>query len=152
MMGLLLRIIGKFRRTHNCVKIALYRRLGATIGSNVRLYGKLDGVNPQLISIGDNTVVGENSVILGHCPRKGACRTSVGNNCFIGYGAIILPGVHIADDSLIGAGSVVTGSFPKGAVIAGNPARQIGVRSPAEVARMVDAIKKGLSLGKDGSS
>jgi len=48
---------------------------------------------------------------------------SIGNNVWIGGGAIILPGVTIGDDAVIGAGSVVTRDVPAGAVAMGNPAR-----------------------------
>jgi maltose O-acetyltransferase len=47
----------------------------------------------------------------------------VGRNVWIGGGAIILPGVRIGDDALIGAGSVVTRDVPAGATALGNPAR-----------------------------
>src|SRR6266404_8223957 len=47
----------------------------------------------------------------------------IGCNVWIGGGAIILPGVSIGDDALIGAGSVVTRDIPAGAVAFGNPAR-----------------------------
>jgi len=50
----------------------------------------------------------------------------IGNNVWIGANAIILPGVEIADDCVIGAGAVVTKSFLKqGSIIAGNPAKAI---------------------------
>ncbi len=51
------------------------------------------------------------------------------NYVWIGEGATILPGVRIHEGSVIGAGSVVTHDVPGWAVYAGNPARQIGVRS-----------------------
>jgi maltose O-acetyltransferase len=51
---------------------------------------------------------------------------TIGSNVWIGGGAIILPGVHIGDDAIIGAGSVVTHDVPAGATIAGNPARPVG--------------------------
>ncbi|HDS1737806.1 MULTISPECIES: sugar O-acetyltransferase [Pseudomonas] len=54
---------------------------------------------------------------------------NIGNNVWIGGGAIILPGVSIGDDAVVGAGSVVTRDVPAGAVVVGNPAR---VRQPAQ--------------------
>ncbi|AXO90527.1 sugar O-acetyltransferase [Pseudomonas sp. K1(2024)] len=48
---------------------------------------------------------------------------TIGNNVWIGGGAIILPGVTIGDDAVVGAGSVVTRDVPAGAVVVGNPAR-----------------------------
>ena len=47
----------------------------------------------------------------------------IGRNVWIGGGAIILPGVTIGDDALIGAGSVVTRDVPAGVTAFGNPAR-----------------------------
>jgi maltose O-acetyltransferase len=47
----------------------------------------------------------------------------VGSNVWIGGNALVLPGVIIGDDAVIGAGSVVTRNVASGAVVAGNPAR-----------------------------
>jgi acetyltransferase-like isoleucine patch superfamily enzyme len=49
----------------------------------------------------------------------------IGDNVFVGMGVKILKGATIGSDSVIGAGSVVTGSIPSGVVAAGNPARII---------------------------
>ena len=49
----------------------------------------------------------------------------VGNNCFVGYGSILLPGVTIGDEVIVGAGSVVTKDVPSNSIVAGNPARVI---------------------------
>ena len=58
----------------------------------------------------------------------------IGSDCFIGANTTILPGVSIAPNVIVGAGSVVTKSFlTDGAVIAGNPARVVG---------SVDAIRE----------
>jgi acetyltransferase-like isoleucine patch superfamily enzyme len=53
----------------------------------------------------------------------------IGDNVWIGWGAIILKGVEIGDNSIVAAGSVVLGKFPRNVIIAGNPAKivkQIG--------------------------
>ena len=49
----------------------------------------------------------------------------IGDNVWIGTGAIILKGVKVGDRSIIGAGSVVTGDVPPDTVVAGNPARVV---------------------------
>jgi maltose O-acetyltransferase len=49
----------------------------------------------------------------------------VGNNVWIGTGAIIFPGTSIGDNSVIATGSVVMSNVPASVVVAGNPARQI---------------------------
>lgn len=92
------------------------------------------------VIIGDRTQIGPGVQILAaDHPRDPATRASglefgrpvrIGRNVWIGAGAIILPGVSIADDALIGAGSVVTRDVPSGVTTFGNPAR---IRSEAAV-------------------
>lgn len=53
----------------------------------------------------------------------------VGDDVWIGYGAILLDGVTVGDGAVIGAGAVVTRSVEPNAVVAGNPARVIGTRA-----------------------
>lgn len=90
------------------------------------------------VTIGDRTQIGPGVQILtADHPRSGAGRTSglefgrpirIGCNVWIGGGAIILPGVSIGDDAIIGAGSVVTRDVPADATASGNPARVRGSR------------------------
>jgi len=49
----------------------------------------------------------------------------IGKNVWIGGGAILLPGITIGDDAIIGAGSVVTRDVAPGTTVAGNPARPV---------------------------
>lgn len=51
------------------------------------------------------------------------CGVTIGNGCRIGTRAIILPGMHIGEGAVVGAGSVVTRDVPPDTVVAGNPAR-----------------------------
>ena len=85
------------------------------------------------VTIGDMTQIGTSVQILtADHPRDPAQRRqmlefgrpiSIGANVWIGSGAILLPGVTIGDDAIIGAGSVVTRDVPSGATALGNPAR-----------------------------
>lgn len=57
----------------------------------------------------------------------------VGDYCWIGMGAVVLPGVVLGEYTIVGAGSVVTRSFPEGfCVIAGNPAKLIKRLEPSK--------------------
>lgn len=54
-----------------------------------------------------------------------AAFTYIGDNVFVGVNATILMGAHIGDNSIVGAGAVVSGHFPDNVVIAGNPAKVV---------------------------
>jgi len=60
----------------------------------------------------------------------------IGRNVWIGGGAVILPGITIGADSVIGAGSIVTRDVPTATVVAGNPARVIRSVETASVRLM----------------
>ncbi|AUQ75323.1 CatB-related O-acetyltransferase [Phaeobacter piscinae] len=64
--------------------------------------------------------------------------TIVGNDVWIGYGAMILPGAKIGDGAIIGAGAVVRGSIPPYAIATGNPAAAVRHRfSKPQIARLL---------------
>lgn len=87
------------------------------------------------IVIGDNCLLGPNVSIYtsGHPihpdSRKGcpvyAIGVTIGDNCWIGGNTVICPGVHIGNNVVIGAGSVVTKDIPDWTVAVGNPCRVI---------------------------
>ncbi len=84
----------------------------------------LDRSNPEGIVIGAYSIVTARAIVLAHdYIRNIRCTTVIGTNCFIGVGAIILPGVTIGNGSIVGAGSVVTHDVPSGSLVAGNPAK-----------------------------
>jgi acetyltransferase-like isoleucine patch superfamily enzyme len=61
---------------------------------------------------------------------------NIGDNCWIGFGAIILPGAVIGEGCIIAAGSVVSGIFPNNSLIMGNPAKVIKVLDPDRYDRL----------------
>ncbi len=90
-------------------------------------------VDDTHIYVGDYTMLGPNVVlatgghpILPELREKGYqfnMPIHIGKNCWLGAGVIVLPGVTIGDNSVIGAGSVVTKDIPSGVVAVGNPCR-----------------------------
>ena len=57
--------------------------------------------------------------------RRLKATTKIGRCCFIGANAIILPGVKIGDEVVVGSGAVVTKDVPSNCIVAGNPAKVI---------------------------
>ena len=129
-------------------RIERYRRRGARIGENVRLFGAIDAVNPGLVSIGDHCVIGQASALLCHGPVKGARGVTIEDEVWIGYGAIVLPGVTVGRRSIVGAGAVVTRDVPPRSVVAGNPARVLRTLSEAEAERLAAMLRSGRPIGQ----
>ncbi|MDC3105178.1 acyltransferase [bacterium] len=115
-------------------RIFKLRLKGYNIPYSVIIEGSviLDKLNPEGIHIGANTLVAGGSVILSHdhCKRISNNQpfltdTFIGKNCFIAVGAIVLPGVKIGDEVIVGAGAVVTKDVHSNCIVAGNPAKII---------------------------
>lgn len=104
-------------------------------GNNVYCNFNFTAVDDGEIFVGDGTMFGPNVTVAtaGHPidpPLREKCyqyniTVKIGKNCWIGAGAIILPGITIGDNSVIGAGSVVTKDIPANSVAVGNPCRVI---------------------------
>lgn len=72
-------------------------------------------------------------------PNKG--NTVVGNDVWLGYRAMIMPGVQIGDGAIIATGSLVTRDVPPYAIVGGNPAEVIRYRFPPEIIERLLAIR-----------
>lgn len=123
--------------------IAFLRHLGVKIGSGCLISTSVNnfGTEPWLVDIGDDVSITDGVVFLTHDGSSRLFRKKMSgmnakygnrfgsiqihNNCFIGIETIIMPGVSIGPDSIVGSGSIVTKNVPEGAVVAGNPARVI---------------------------
>ena len=102
-------------------------------GRNIYANFNLPLVDDTHIYVGDNTMFGPNVVVAtaGH-PLLPELREQgfqynapvhIGRNCWIGAGAILLPGVTVGDNAVIGAGSIVTKDVPASVLAVGNPCR-----------------------------
>jgi acetyltransferase-like isoleucine patch superfamily enzyme len=112
------------------VRSWVLRRLGATVGEGVSwgLEATPDVFWPELITLGDDVIVGYDSVILCHEFLQDEYRTGeviVGDRAMIGAKAVILPGVRIGADAQGAADSLVTRDVPAGATVAGVPAQEM---------------------------
>ena len=104
-------------------------------GKNVYANYNLTAVDDTHIYVGDNTMMAPNVILASAAHpldpeerRKGYQYNKpvhIGKNCWLGAGVIVVPGVSIGDDTVIGAGSVVTKDIPSGVVAVGNPCRVI---------------------------
>ncbi len=102
-------------------------------GDNIYANFNLTLVDDTHIYVGSKTMFGPNVTIAtaGHpidpelraTPMQFNMPVRIGENCWIGAGAVILPGVSIGDNTVIGAGSIVTKDIPSGVVAVGNPCR-----------------------------
>ena len=117
------------------MEIEQYRKKGVKIGENMRAFSPPYSAEPYLLEFGDNITISTGVKFTTHDNSIDKViddatdifgRIKIGSNCFIGQNSIILPGVELADNIIVAAGSVVTKSFrEKGIVIGGNPARVI---------------------------
>ncbi len=119
------------------------RYLGVRIGKNSYIYNLPEalGSEPWLVEIGSNVTIAPECFFITHDASSRLFRAQyademsqfgdnfapiiIKDNCFVGAGVIIMPGVVLDEYTIVGAGSVVTKSFPPRSVIVGVPAKRI---------------------------
>lgn len=96
------------------------------------------GVSTFPFTIFGGTWAEETMDIITAIPSRGD--TVVGNDVWIGYNSLIMPGVHIGDGAIIATGAVVTSDVPPYTIVGGNPAQVVKQRFPdQDVARLLRA-------------
>ena len=142
-----------FELTEAC-RLAYLKGNLAYCGEDVKLYPRVSIIIPETVNIGSHTHIGENVHIRGgakvtigewcqianntiivtgnhivdgglYYGRNIFKEIEIDNNVWIGANAIILPGVKIKENSVVGAGSVVTKDVPPNSMVAGVPAKVI---------------------------
>ena len=112
---------------------AYYRLAGAKLGKGVQI-NTINLNDPSAVTIGDNVVIGGRSVINGHLVEKGQlilARVHLENNCLIGAGSTIQPGVRVGAGAVIATNGLVGKwkEIPAGEVWGGLPVQQINKSS-----------------------
>jgi hypothetical protein len=110
------------------LRTLLYRFLGASIGRDSIIFGKL--VEPQFINIGKGAIVGEGALLMAHSIERGRVqfgRIHVGDGATIGARAIVMPGCTIEAGATLAAGAVLprNTNVPEQATWGGVPAKAI---------------------------
>lgn len=131
----------------NQMTIPELRDRGLKIGENCHIYtNSIDIEHGYLIEIGNNVTISHAEIqahdastkkILGYS-KVG--RVVIGDNVFIGTKAVILPGVKIGSNVVIGAGTIVSRDVPDNSICVGNPAKVVGTYE--------DFVKKNSDLHK----
>ena len=127
--------------SNNTTYCQYLRNKGCTIGEGTIFYKPheypVDETSCHFIAIGKNCRITGGVTILAHdysyavlrpthhCMLLKSGMTEIGDNVFIGMNAIVLMNTHIGNNCIVGAGSVVSGTFGDNVVIAGNPARVV---------------------------
>lgn len=126
------------------------KKHGMSVGRNTSIYpSNIDYGHAFLISVGDNCTITGATLLAHDASTKKQLgyvkvgRIDIGDNVFVGQGAIILPGVTIGNDVIVGAGTVVTKNIPSNSVVVGNPAIVI-----ANTADYLKRHKKNIESGK----
>lgn len=112
------------------IKTVYLRLIGMKIGKNSLIGGTIK--DPCMTDIGNNVTIGEYAILYSHIHNMEKetitiKKIKIGNNCIIGAGAIVMPGVKLEDNSILGAGGIVPKNqvLKKDKIYVGNPAKEI---------------------------
>ncbi len=120
------------------IKLKRLRKQGVKLGKNISLTGRVRvGSEGYLVEIDDDVTIAGADILThdggirvirrldNNAGLKKQGKVCIKKNSFIGKNSIILPGITIGPNSVVGCGSVVTKNVPPNTVYAGNPARYI---------------------------
>lgn len=129
------KIYYKILKRINPVKAA--KSVGLNMGDNLHIYGNVQfGTEPWLITLGNNVYLTDGIKFINHDGGTLLFRREIpdleitkpitlGNDVYVGNNVLFMPGVHVGNRVVIGAGAVVTKDIPDNSVVVGVPARVI---------------------------
>lgn len=132
------KILSRFSKNKHEYMSDFFRKSEIKVGKNCNITCDIRTTESYLVTIGDNVTISTEVLLLTHDASVGKIfgkengsdllgKIQIGDNCFIGARATILPGINIANNVIIAAGTVVTKTVSQEKVIvAGNPGRIIG--------------------------
>ncbi|MDD5151731.1 MAG: acyltransferase [Flavobacterium sp.] len=115
---------------HACIFSTHHKNSKIIIGNNCGFSATVIG-SFNYIEIGDDVQCGANTLITDgdwhfNDPRVGPSKPIIiKNNVWLGYGVVVLKGVEIGENTIIGANSVVTSNIPANVIASGNPCRVV---------------------------
>lgn len=129
-----------YKNNFVCADVRLDHKQNIKLGGNCYIGSGSQFFGDGGITIGKSTIFGRECLILSsnhnykgdEIPYDNVAlysKVEIGNYCWFGVRCIVMPGVKIEDGAVIAAGSVVTKSVPKCAIVGGNPAKIIGYRN-----------------------
>jgi acetyltransferase-like isoleucine patch superfamily enzyme len=164
----ILRLLKIFTAPLNMLHAALYpvsyaKKIGVGINGQLTIYGssyEMFSTEPYLVTLGDNVFISIKAKFVCHdgstLPFRKiipdlelAGEITVGNNVFIGMGALILPNIRIGNDCIIGANAVVTKDVADGTIVAGNPARVVSFTKDFLERAQEKSLRIGNLVGKE---
>lgn len=103
--------------------------------ASISLSSRMVSARRGLITVGPGSLVAFKTLLLTRRTDGGVAPVTIGRNCFIGGGSVLMPGVTIGDGAIVGAGAIVTQDVPPRCAVGGSPAR---------------VLREGLNTGRFG--
>lgn len=126
-MGMIKKYLKEFyylkikKMTLRDMQLNYFRKIGMKIGEECYIFSnKIETAEPYLVTLGNHVTIANDVMFATHDASANFYlenvsdiygRINIGDHCFIGMGSLVLPGVTLADHTIVAAGSVVTKSF-----------------------------------------